>query len=69
MKSSSGVERNGELERCSRGGMGRTMGREKMRKEESKMYPYSVLGWGGPGRVAVLPTHLGDLEAERVWRG
>lgn len=40
-----------------------------MGKEESKMCPYSVLVGAEPGRVAILPTHLGNLEAEQVWGG
>lgn len=56
-ESGSGVERHGELGRCRRwnGWMG---------KEESKLCPYSVLVGAEPGRVAILPTHLGNLEAE-----
>lgn len=44
-------------------------GRGWMGKEESKMCPYSVLVGAEPGRVAILPTHLGNLEAEQVWGG
>lgn len=49
--------------------MGETMERERMGKEESKIYPHSVLVGVGPGRAAVLPTYLGDLQAEQVWGG